>query len=153
MRFVGQAYHFRALDRIVLASAARIGLAHALSGQELIPSERFYAGGGRTVRGAREDDLGPRDFLGPTGGGAVLVLNQEARFPIYRWLRGVGFLDLGNVFASPSAFDLTALEGSIGFGFRLDTPFALLRLDYGRRLSPRSDEPRGRWIFGIGHIF
>jgi outer membrane protein assembly factor BamA len=154
VRYLAQAYYFRPIGRLVLASAGRVGLAAALGGQDFIPSERFFAGGARTVRGAQEDGLGPRDFFGdPTGGEALLVLNQEARVPLYRWLRGVAFVDFGNVFEKPSAITFGGLEGAMGFGFRLETPFALLRVDYGRLFSPEPGQRSGRWSFGIGQAF
>ena len=86
---------------ILVASAARVGLARTFEGQELVPSERFFAGGATTVRGYREDDLGPRSVIGDNeagGGRAMLILNAELRLPIYRWVRGVGFVDVGNVY-------------------------------------------------------
>ena len=100
VRSVSQAYVFRQWRGVVLASAGRLGVATALGEQDLIPSERFFAGGAGTVRGVVEDSLGPRDFFfdEPTGGKAMVVLNQEVRVPIYRWVRGVGFVDAGNVF-------------------------------------------------------
>jgi outer membrane protein insertion porin family len=82
-----------------------------------------------------------------------VVLNQEVRFPIYRWLRGVAFVDAGNVFGERSDLNLGALVGSGGFGLRLETPFALLRVDYGRLFSPGPTERSGRWSFGIGQAF
>jgi outer membrane protein assembly factor BamA len=125
----------------------------ALGGQELILSERFLAGGARTVRGVDENTLGPRDFFGdPAGGEAMLVLNQEARVPVYKWLRGVAFIDAGNVFPTTGELSFSGLAGSVGVGVRLTTPFALLRADYGRIVwgsAPRG----GRWVFGIGQAF
>jgi outer membrane protein assembly factor BamA len=154
VRSLVQAYHFRPWHGVVLASAARAGLAATLGGQELIPSERFFAGGTRTVRGVREDSLGPRDVLGqPTGGRAMLVFNQEVRFPIYRWLGGAGFLDAGNVFSAPSAIDLGSLTGSLGFGLRLSTPFVLFRVDYATPWTVPSSQRGGRWTFAIGQAF
>ncbi len=152
-KHLAQIYHFRSWRRLVFASAVRFGLAGALDDQLLLLSERFTAGGAHSVRGAEEDGLGPRDFFGPTGGEAVVVLNQEVRFPIYRWLRGVGFIDGGNVFAERSDLDLGRLVGSAGFGLRLETPFALLRVDYGRLFSPGPTDRSGRWYFGIGQNF
>jgi outer membrane protein assembly factor BamA/autotransporter translocation and assembly factor TamB len=153
VRYLTQAYYFRPAGRVVLASAARVGVAKPLGGQELIPSERFFAGGARTVRGVREEGLGPRNFLGDAiGGESLLVLNEEARFPVYKWLRGVVFVDAGNVFAVRSPFDLGGLVGAVGLGARFATPFALLRVDYGRQAwgsAPRA----GQWYFGIGHTF
>lgn len=149
-----QAYYFRPWRDVVFASAARVGLAAPLDDQVLLLSERFTAGGAHSVRGAEEGGLGPRDFFGPTGGEAVLVLNQEIRFPIYRWVRGVAFVDLGNVFDQPSDVRVRDLEGSTGFGLRFYTPFALLRVDYGRLFTSGPATARsGRWIFGLGHAF
>ncbi len=34
----------------------------------------------------------------PIGGDRLLILNQEVRFPIYRWMNGVAFADAGNIF-------------------------------------------------------
>ena len=153
LKYVGQAYRFQNVHGVVLASAARLGLVGPLGGQELITSERFFAGGSRTVRGVDENSLGPRDFFGdPAGGESMLVLNQEARVPVYKWLHGVGFIDAGNVFQTIRDLKLNDLAGSVGFGFRLNTPFALLRADYGKVIwgpAPRT----GKWFFGIGQAF
>jgi outer membrane protein insertion porin family len=153
LKYVGQAYRFQTVRGIVLASAARLGLVTALGGQELLSSERFLAGGSRTVRGVDENSLGPRDFFGdPAGGEAMLVLNQEARVPVYKWLGAVAFVDAGNIYRQPRDFSLNQLTGSIGFGVRLSTPFALLRADYGH--TTWGEGPRvGKWIFGMGQAF
>jgi len=154
LKYVGQAYRFQTVHRVVFASAARLGLVRPLGGQELILSERFFAGGSRTVRGVDENGLGPTDFLGdPAGGEAMLVLNQEGRMPIYKWLGGVAFIDAGNVFAHPSDLKLNGLTGSVGVGIRLSTPFALLRADYGKVMWPGPAKGSGRWSFGIGQAF
>ena len=50
----------------------------------------------RTIWGARSI------FDDAEGGSALLVLNGELRFPVYRWLKGVGFVDLGNVYPKVS---------------------------------------------------
>ena len=106
------------------------------------------------MRGVAEGGLGARDFFGDAAGGEVLaVFNQEVRLPIYRSLRGVGFLDAGNVFRRPSDASLRRLVGSIGFGLRLASPFALLRADYARPIWGESAGASGRWSFGIGHAF
>ena len=154
VRSVAQAYHFRPWRGLVFASAARAGVVVPLGGQDLIPSERFFAGGARTVRGVAEGGLGARDFFGDPAGGEVLaVFNQEVRLPIYRWLRGVGFLDAGNVFARSRDASLRSLVGSIGVGLRIASPFALLRADYARPIWGEPAGMPGRWSIGIGHAF
>lgn len=153
VRTLAHAYRFFPWRRLVFASAARIGLATALEGQELLFSERFLAGGGRTVRGVEEDGLGPQLEGEPLGGEALFIVNEELRFPIYRWLGGLGFIDSGNVFANASDFDLGNLVTTFGFGLRLNTPFVMLRVDWGRMFSPGPNDKSGRWTFGIGQAF
>ena len=154
VRFVTQAYSFHPWRGTVFASAARFGAAGALGDQELIFSERFFAGGAGTVRGVGEDLLGGMDFFGdPTGGQASVIFNQEVRVPIYRWVRGVGFFDAGNVFEGWRDVRFGDLVGSVGVGIRLATPFALLRADYAKAIWAGSLPRSGRFIFGIGHAF
>ena len=155
LRWLTQAYYFKPWRGIVFASAARTGLVGALGGQDLLSSFQFFLGGARTVRGVEEDALRGRDIFGdPITGKGLLVLNQEVRFPIYRWLRGVGFIDAGTLLPDTRiAFeDMTT---SSGFGLRLTTPFGVLRADYGRVFaSPNGGEPgSGRWTVGIGQAF
>ena len=92
-------------------------------------------------------------FGDPAGGNALLVLNEELRFPIVWRLRGVAFLDAGNVFTTIGDVTLSGLRTGAGFGLRVQTPFALLRADLGAPLVPRSGEPRTRWFFSIGQSF
>ena len=136
-----------------LASGARIGLGRGF-GQDLIRSEKFYAGGGTTIRGFAEDGIGEVDFLGdPIGGNSMLILNQELRFPVYRWFRGVTFMDAGNVFPTAGDFTLTDLEAGGGVGVRFDSPMGLLRVDFGVPFTDRKRQRSSRWYFGIGHAF
>ena len=154
IRSVSQAYWFRPWRGAVFASAARVGAAAALGEQELIPSERFFSGGAGTVRGVADDSLGAKDFFGASiGGQALVVLNQEVRVPVHRWVRAVGFIDAGNVFGRWRDVRVGDLVGSIGVGIRLATPFALLRADYAKAIWAGTLPRSGRFIFGIGHAF
>jgi outer membrane protein assembly factor BamA len=155
VRTLTQAYHFRLLKQVVLASAVRYGSLNPLRGQELqISSLLFFAGGARTIRGVAEDSVRGVDFLGnPIGGKGLLTLNQEMRFPVYRWLRGVAFVDSGNVFEEATAVRLRELVGSAGVGVRFVTPLVLLRVDYGKTIWNKPVSDTGRWVFGIGQTF
>ncbi|MGC2671874.1 MAG: POTRA domain-containing protein [Candidatus Acidiferrum sp.] len=74
---------------------------------EIIPlPERFFGGGGMSLRGFALNQAGPRDPCTgfPVGGQAILVLNQEFRFPmrlpyIGTQLGGALFYDGGNVYS------------------------------------------------------
>jgi outer membrane protein assembly complex protein YaeT len=155
LRNFAQYSQFYGLGRgMVLASAARLGLARTIEDEVLIPSERFYAGGANTVRGYRQDDLGPRSvFEDAEGGEAMLVLNGELRFPIYRWLKGVGFVDVGNVYPKVRDLSFTDLQIGVGAGARFDTPFGLIRFDLGLPANRRPFDPKWKIHFGLGHAF
>ncbi|MGB8783777.1 MAG: POTRA domain-containing protein [Terriglobales bacterium] len=80
------------------------------SGATLVPlPERFFSGGGNSLRGFGLNQAGPRDpFTGfPVGGSAAFVNNLEMRFPNVRvpiLNDNIGFTlfeDMGNVFAKP----------------------------------------------------
>jgi outer membrane protein insertion porin family len=68
--------------------------------------ERFFAGGGTSLRGFALNQAGPRDTCTgfPVGGQAMLVFNQEFRFPMRlpflgTSLGGTLFYDGGNVYS------------------------------------------------------
>src|SRR5882724_3007704 len=68
--------------------------------------ERFFAGGGTSLRGFALNQAGPRDACSgfPVGGQAMLIMNQEFRFPmrlpfVGTSLGGAIFYDGGNVYS------------------------------------------------------
>jgi outer membrane protein assembly factor BamA len=81
---------------------------------QLIPlPERLYGGGGTSLRGFALNQAGPRDSLTgfPVGGQAMLILNQELRFPlklpfIGTRLGGAFFYDGGNVYSRLNRINL-----------------------------------------------
>jgi outer membrane protein assembly factor BamA len=186
-----QASGFRGLDagaRTVLAARGQLGLARGfdrtvpvLDGngdpiigpdgepvtrvvQDLPASQRFFAGGGTTVRGFQLDRLGEpaiiRDGLS-LGGNALIVLNAEVRQYVARLFGSgfgvVGFVDGGNVFARVDGIDLRALRGAVGFGVRYDSPLGPIRLDFGFKLTPLLidgvRENRWEYHLSIGEAF
>jgi len=155
-----QQYAFVPFGRVVFASRAQWG--KKFGPDPLFLDDRFQAGGSTTVRGYGEDSLGPRDTRGlPLGGEALLVLNQEVRFPVYRWVHAVSFIDAGSIPGRDEAFNWNEVRIGYGAGLRFATPVGMLRVDFG---IPGSTIPGattreanslrgGRWYFGIGHIF
>ena len=77
---------------------------------QVIPlAERLFAGGGTSLRGFALNQAGPRDALTgfPVGGQALVVTNQEVRFPLKlpivgTKLGGALFYDGGNIFSRAS---------------------------------------------------
>jgi outer membrane protein insertion porin family len=96
--------------RLVFARSTRFGIqtvyGHSLSTDIPLP-ERFFAGGGTSLRGFGLNQAGPRDPVTgfPIGGQAELIFNQDLRFPMHLpligdRLGGAVFYDAGNVFPS-----------------------------------------------------
>jgi outer membrane protein insertion porin family len=119
--------------------------------------ERFYAGGGTSLRGFGLNQAGPRDPATgfPIGGLALLIFNQELRFPmrlpfVGNRLGGTIFYDGGNVYddiyhitlawKSKSLTDLNYWSNTVGFGLRYPTPIGPVRLDFGVLLNPAEYE-------------
>jgi outer membrane protein assembly factor BamA len=171
-RYYGQYFRYVALDkfvlkpqkekkpvppRLVFASALRLGLTSAFGGQDIISPERFFAGGGTTMRGFEQDMLGPVETQSdgtkrPLGGEALLLFNNEIRFPIFGILYGVGFLDIGNVYRKISDFDFSVRK-SVGAGLRLKIKYIPIRIDYGLKLDRKPGESQGAFFFSIGQAF
>lgn len=129
--------------------------------------ERFFAGGGTSLRGFALNQAGPRDAVTgfPVGGQALLVLNQEFRFPmrlpfIGTALGGALFYDGGNVYSRASRItfrpsspkpvfstanstqcqfnctnELNYFAHTVGFGFRYATPVGPIRIDLGYQIN------------------
>ncbi len=133
--------------------------------QDLPVSQRFFAGGGTSVRGYQLDRLGVPEILNPDGlsrgGNGLLVGNIELRHIvgsfIGRNVAVVGFLDGGNVFPAITDVRLTRIRGAAGFGFRFDSPLGPIRLDFGFKLNRLTvnDRRESGWEYhlSIGEAF
>ena len=78
--------------------------------------ERFFGGGGTSLRGFALNQAGPRDVCTgfPVGGQAMLILNQEFRFPMHlpfvgTSLGGAIFYDGGNVYSRLSRISFRSM--------------------------------------------
>jgi outer membrane translocation and assembly module TamA len=61
------------------------------------------------------------------------------------------FADAGNTFTNAQSIKLNDLGVGLGFGLRIKTPLAPIRIDLG---FPRSFDKTGvRWHFSIGQMF
>ena len=148
-RNYSQYLRFREVGRknLIWASAYRLGIARGFAGSELVPTDQFTAGGSTSLRAFGTD----KATLEP--GNALIVSNQELRYPLFWRIGVVGFFDVGNVYQRLSATKVFQQRYSPGFGLRLDTGFILLRADVGLNLWPRTGEDRKTISFGIGQAF
>ena len=150
----------RWFERSLLAFGARSGIVYPLQtgGQSeavAIPiDERFFSGGGTTVRSFSERNLGPHSPGGdPIGGEFFTIFNAEYTFPIYDQFLAAIFFDAGNLLPDASSPGLNDMRYAIGAGLRLNLPIGPMRLDYGVNPNPRKDEARGAFHFSFGFAF
>lgn len=116
--------------------------------------KRFFAGGSTTNRGFAFQKLGPLDSNEePVGGNSLILGTIESRFPVWRELGGVLFVDVGNVYARQWQFKLDELKYSPGIGIRYDTLIGPLRVDFGWNANGDEDLRPFQVHFSIGHTF
>jgi outer membrane protein assembly complex protein YaeT len=146
--------YFSLVPRVLFGSTFRLGL-----GMGRMPiHERFFAGGSNSFRGAKFDELGPKDPVSrfPIGGKALVLFNFEFSFPVVsslRYLSGVVFYDAGNTFFNRSDVDIGNLEHAVGLGLRYRTPLGPVRLELGWNLSDPDKRGKPIAFITIGNIF
>jgi outer membrane protein insertion porin family len=147
-------YHLLGWETI-LAGRLKIGFAEPLGAEENLPiSERFYAGGEKSVRGYARRKLGPLDASGnPIGGLSLIEGSVELRRPIWGPLGGALFIDFGQV--SLRSFDLPVndLKFGSGFGLNYQTPLGPLALYLGFPWRPPRGEASWQIYFSVGAYF
>jgi outer membrane protein assembly complex protein YaeT len=139
---------------LVFARSTRFGMETPFGSSlstDIPLAERFFAGGGASLRGFGLNQAGPRDTTTgfPVGGLTLMTFNQELRFPLRlpyttAAVTGALFYDAGNVYTSlrtislrttPPPGDLNWLSHSIGFGVHYPTPVGPIRIDFGYLLN------------------
>lgn len=148
-------WYFKTFWKFVLALQLRAGYVEEFDNSTYVPIfERFYVGGADTVRGWEYADIGPKAANGdPIGGVKMAVGNLEWRFPIYKILKGVIFIDSGNTWARGVNPKFEDIEGGYGAGIRFHTPMGLLRFDYGKPINPPAGVSQSQFYFSIGQSF
>ncbi len=162
LRLYGQFFYTYPVAKwLVWSSGIRMGFAKGTK-ELLLMEDRFQAGGANSVRGFKQNTLGPSVIIGQAqdaqerlyvGGQAVSVFNQELRFPIYKAFHGGVYWDAGNVFAFANQFRLSDLRQSLGAGLRFVLPFGAIRFDWAKALNPQPQDETTRFHFSFGYAF
>lgn len=154
VRPTAQIRSYQPIAWVVFATAARAGMVQPFAPTDDVPIyKRFYCGGASSVRGYSERTIGPVDENdNPLGGRYLVEVSTELRFPIYRILGGVVFIDGGNIWQEYEEIPL-GLRWGVGAGLRIRTPLGSVRLDYGFKINRQEDEPAGSLHFAIGEAF
>ena len=121
-----------------IAARSLVGMINGINTDAVPASERFYAGGGGSVRGFPFQKLGPLDGNNPHGGRSVLEFSVETRFRITHDWGGVVFVDGGNAYDDQYPRFDKGVRLAVGAGARYYTSFAPIRLDIAVPVNRRS---------------
>lgn len=139
-----------------------LGLGYAYGNSSLMPFEKsFFAGGANSIRAWLIRSVGPGSYSSDTRfdktGDVLIETNAEYRFPLYKFLHGAFFVDVGNIWLNYQSskfpggtfyFDkfYNELAAGGGFGTRFDFSFFILRLDGAVPLHNPALPVAHRWI-------
>jgi translocation and assembly module TamA len=156
LRAVAQGTYYQPLDRLgqtVVAGRLRIGRIINGAVDQMPAPQRFYAGGGGSVRGFPYQGVGPRLADGtPRGGTFLFESSLEVRRDLTRTWGLALFADAGAV-GSSGPVDFQDLAVGAGIGVRYNLGFAPIRFDIATPVTKRKGEPRVQVYFSIGQSF
>ncbi len=124
--------------------------------------ENFYAGGTRSVRGFRDNTLGPRSevisgYRGqPLGGSLKTTGSVELIFPKLfdsNAARIAAFFDFGNVFDGVDNFDAGQLRASTGISLLWRAPVGPISISYAFPIKKEEGDELERLQFTFGGAF
>ncbi len=161
----------------------RVGWVRSLDGNPIVPiRQRYFLGGGESVRGFAVNALGPYDGNGSeVGGDLAVVAKTELRIPLFWGLGLIVFVDGGGNYLvrcnqecragdpgdedtriRDAAATLDNFRGSVGLGLRYVTPIGPISVDYGVKLDRRTrqlsdgvtdEESFGEFSLSVGARF
>ncbi len=166
-RVAGEIRTYRSIVRLGgwdpnVVVAARLGagveLPYSAEGKGAVPlDERFFLGGGDTVRGWGYQRLGPRISTSDTAEGGLIRAfgSLELRKELLWGVSAAGFVDAGRLWDDFGALNAKDIQWTVGGGARYRSVAGPLRLDLGVRLGedPYGDNPRVTLHFGLGEAF
>lgn len=122
--------------------------------------ENYYAGGAYSVRGYRDNTVGPIDSqtLRPTGGNKKFIGNMEVAIvdPFdegSRNFRVSTFIDSGNVWSEKENAKIEDLRVSYGLSADWLTPVGVLKFSFAWPVEAQPDDALQRFQFSIGAPF
>jgi outer membrane protein insertion porin family len=172
-RFLGQTAYYRAIGGgIIWANSLRIGLEQQFAGSRVPLSEKFFSGGGSTLRGFPLNGAGPQHNITacgdpadtstcapirvPIGGNQLFILNSEFRIPV-PIKKGLGvalFYDGGNVYQHVGFHNFASdFSNTIGAGLRYATPVGPVRVDIGHNLNALTGIKATQVFVTLGQTF
>jgi translocation and assembly module TamA len=156
-RFVARYSHYLRVTeqpRVVLAGRVALGTIVGAARDQVPAIERFYAGGGGSVRGIGFQLASPLDARNrPLGGRSLLEAALEARVRLTETIGFALFVDAGGAFEKPWPDFSGGLQLGAGAGLRYHTPIGPVRLDVGVPLDRRPVDDAFQIYVSLGQAF
>ncbi len=154
IQFTGSSYLSFGESRLTtLAAKGSIGSIQGADIDSIPATERFYAGGGGSVRGYGYQEVGPQRDGDPTGGLSLATLSFELRTKFTDKFGGVAFVDTGSV-SEESAPTFDNMAVGAGVGVRYYTSFGPIRFDIATPLTQKDDTDQNyQFYISIGQAF
>lgn len=120
-------------ERSRLLLRSEFGATEVKNFEDLPPSQRFFTGGDRTVRGYSYQSISPTNgSLEDIGGKYLAVGSVETDYRVYKQFGVAAFFDAGDVANDIGGFDF---KRGVGVGFRYASPVGMIRLDLAHPLD------------------
>ena len=117
-------------------------------------NKRFFPGGENSIRGYTEGEASPRDQHGTLIGAECFLLGSaEIEQALTPKLSLVGFVDSVGIARDVNKYPFNEVLTSVGGGLGYRTIIGPVRLEYGRNLNPRPQDPAGTIQFSVGFPF
>lgn len=139
---------------LVLAGRAAFGTITGASRDSIPADERFFSGGGGSVRGYRFQFAGQLDQNNePVGGASFLESSVELRARVSESIGVVGFVDAGSAFEAETYDASEELFFGAGVGLRYLTPIGPFRADIAFPLDKRDVDDDFQFYISLGQAF
>ncbi len=156
LRAVAQGTYYLPIDkqaRTVIATRVRLGRIINGTVDQIPAPQRFYAGGGGSVRGYPYQGVGPRiDASTPRGGVSLIETSLEVRQAVTQHWSATVFVDAGTVGSTGvTAISKPGIGVGVGVGYNLGV--IPIRVDVATPMTQKRGNPAFQLYVSIGQSF
>ncbi len=150
-------HYWSLLDKaLIFQTGAKVGTVARFNRNNQAPIfERYFLGGGETIRGFPYRSVSPTDVNDdPVGGQTMLLLTATMTHPIYKFVRGAIFVDAGAAWKNSFSMNMGRMNLGAGYGLRIKVPYlqAPIQLDLAYPIASNVDglSQKVRFHFNMG---